>query len=32
MRRFIEDGIQRALTEKVITPRSIEDFGGMEDE
>jgi hypothetical protein len=32
MRRFIEDGIQRALADKVIAPRNIDEFGGMEEE
>jgi hypothetical protein len=32
MRRFIEDGIQKALADKVITPKSVDDFGGDAEE
>jgi hypothetical protein len=32
MRRFIEDGIQRALADKLIAPRSVDEFGEEDDE
>jgi hypothetical protein len=32
MRRFIEDGIQRALAEKMIAPRNVADFSETEEE
>lgn len=32
VRRFIENGIRDALEKRVITPRDISDFGGVEEE
>jgi len=32
MRRFIEDGIQKALSDKVIAARSVDQFDEEEDE
>jgi hypothetical protein len=32
MRRFVEDGIRKALAAKVITPKRVDDFGGDAEE
>ena len=32
IRGFIEDGVRRALADKAIAARSVEEFGGIEEE